>query len=110
MNKLISLLTAALMVAMQTANAQRILTYEEYMKNVREKNIEYIVEKYEVSIAEANAQAAKVFPDPELSVSYEDYEDWDLETGRGYAAESTIHWNWVVNAVQGWLLLVANSR
>jgi len=72
---------------MQTANAQRILTYEEYMKNVREKNIEYIVEKYEVSIAEANAQAAKVFPDPELSVSYEDYEDWDLETGRGYAAE-----------------------
>ena len=87
MNKLISLLTAALMIAMQTANAQRILTYEEYMKNVREKNIEYIVEKYEVSIAEANAQAAKVFPDPELSFSYEDYEDWDLETGRGYAAE-----------------------
>ena len=87
MNKLISLLTAALMVATQTANAQRILTYKEYMKNVREKNIEYMVEKYEVSIAEANAQAAKVFPDPELSVSYEDYEDWDLETGRGYAAE-----------------------
>jgi len=85
--RLLLVLAITIMIAMQTANAQRILTYEEYMKNVREKNIEYIVEKYEVSIAEANTQAAKVFPDPELSFSYEDYEDWDLETGRGYAAE-----------------------
>ena len=31
--------TIAMMFATQTANAQRILTYDEYMKNVREKNI-----------------------------------------------------------------------
>jgi cobalt-zinc-cadmium efflux system outer membrane protein len=42
------------MFAIQTANAQRILTYDEYIKNVCEKNIEYIVEKYSISIAEAN--------------------------------------------------------
>jgi cobalt-zinc-cadmium efflux system outer membrane protein len=77
---------AFLLIAFQS-NAQRILTYEEYMKNVREKNIEYIVEKYNVSIAEANAQAAKVMPDPELSVHYENYQDWDLSAARGYAAE-----------------------
>ena len=80
-------LCVAIFCGVHTANAQRIVTYDEYIKNVREKNIEYIVEKYEVSIATANTQAAKVFPDPELSVSYEDYEDWDLEMGRGYAAE-----------------------
>jgi len=88
MNKLVVFVAAIMICAAQTpADAQRILNYDEYMKNVREKNIEYIVEKYEVSIAEANVQAAKVFPDPELAVSYEDYEDWDLEIGRGYTAE-----------------------
>jgi len=71
----------------QTANAQRILTYEEYMKNVREKNIEYIVEKYNVSIAEANAQAAKVMPDPELSFAYENNQDKTVQMGQVYAAE-----------------------
>ena len=86
MNKLI-VLVAIMIGTIHTTNAQRIVTYDAYIKNVREKNIDYIVEKYEVSIAEANTQAAKVFPDPELSLSYEDYEDWDLETGRGYTAE-----------------------
>jgi len=87
MNKLISFLATVMLVAIQTSDAQRILTYDAFMKNVREKNIEYIVEKYEVSIAAANTQAAKVFPDPELSIGYEDYEDWDLETGRAFGAE-----------------------
>ena len=77
----------AMIAAAQSATAQRVLTYEEYMKNVCEKNIEYIVEKYNVSIAEANTQAAKIFPDPELSFGYEDYQDWDLRMARGYAAE-----------------------
>ena len=78
---------AAMIFAVQTANAQRIVTFDEYLKNVREKNIEYLVEKYNISIAEANARAAKVMPDPELTVMYEDYQDWDLKTARGYAAE-----------------------
>jgi len=80
-------LIVLLIIGGQTANAQRILTYEEYIKNVREKNIEYIVEKYNVSIAEANAQAAKVMPDPELSMNYDNYQDWDLEKGQAYSAE-----------------------
>ena len=74
-------------LAPTTANAQRILTYEEYIKNVREKNIEYIVEKYNVSIAEANAQAAKVMPDPELAFAYENNQDKTVQMGQVYAAE-----------------------
>ena len=76
-----------LMAATQSANAQRILTYEEYMKNVREKNIEYIVEKYNVSIAEANTQAAKVIPDPELTMIYDDNQDRTVQMGQVYAGE-----------------------
>ena len=83
------LFLAALVMAIgtQTANAQRILTYDEYIKNVREKNVEYIVEKYNVSIAEANAQAAKIMPDPELSVGYENNQDKTLQMGQSYTAE-----------------------
>ena len=72
---LFTFLIGVMIVGLQTTNAQRILTYDEFIKNVREKNIEYIVEKYEVSIAEANAQAAKVMPDPSLSFSYDDSDD-----------------------------------
>ena len=78
---------AAIIAGTQTVNAQRILTYEEYIKNVREKNVEYIVEKYNVSIAEANSQAAKVFPDPEFSFAYENNQDKTIQMGQVYAAE-----------------------
>jgi len=74
------------LIAFQS-QAQRILTYDEYLKNVREKNIEYIVEKYNVSIAEANAQAAKVMPDPELSFAYENNQDRVVQMGQLYTAE-----------------------
>ena len=81
------ILIAAIFIGAQTANAQRILTYDEFIKNVREKNIEYIVEQYNVSIAEASTQAAKVFPDPELSLTYENNQDRTMQMGQVYAAE-----------------------
>ena len=80
-------LAAAMLFGAQTINAQQVLTYEAYMKNVREKNIEYIVEKYNVDIAEANAQAAKVMPDPEFSFNYENSQDWNMKMGQVFAAE-----------------------
>ena len=76
-------LWVAIFCGVHTANAQRIVTYDEYIKNVREKNIEYIVEKYEVSISEANTQAAKVFPDPELSFGY-DHSDLSKDLDKKY--------------------------
>ena len=80
------IIIALLLIAFQS-HAQRILTYDEYMKNVRERNIEYIVEKYNVSIAEANTQAAKVMPDPDLSFGYENNQDKTVQMGQVYAAE-----------------------
>ena len=83
----LSICMTAAIIGTQTANAQRVLTYEEYIKNVREKNIEYIVEKYNVSIAEAKAQAAKVMPDPDFSFTYENNQDRTVQMGQVYAAE-----------------------
>jgi len=80
-------LTIIVLFGTQTADAQRVLTYEDYIKNVREKNIEYIVEKYNMSIAEANAQAAKVMPDPEFSFNYENSQDKTIQMGQVYSAE-----------------------
>jgi len=84
---LIILMGAILLCNVHTANAQRILTYGEYIKNVREKNIEYIVEKYNVSIARANVWAAKVMPAPELSFTYEDNQDKTMQMGQTYSVE-----------------------
>lgn len=63
------------------------MTFDEYLHNVRESNVEYLAEKYNVDIAEANVKAAKVFPDPELSVSYANNQNWNLEMGYGVDAE-----------------------
>ena len=62
------------------------LTYGEFMGRVRESNIDYLAEQYNVSIAEARLQAAKVFPDPELSVSYSNNQNWNLQMGEGVEA------------------------
>ena len=53
-------------------NAQTMvpLTYRQYMERVAEGNLEYASEKLNVPAAKAEVTAAKVFNDPNLSVSY----------------------------------------
>ncbi len=69
------------------AQEQRVLTYTNYLNNVKNCNVGYLVEKYNVDIAEANVTAAKIFPDPELSVSYSNNQNWDLQMGYGVEVE-----------------------
>jgi len=69
------------------AQEKRLLTFGEYLDNVKNSNIDYLAEKYNVDIADANIKAAKVFPDPELSISYANNQNWDLEMGYGIDAE-----------------------
>ncbi len=57
-------------------------THEQYMQTVVEKNVSYLAEKYNVDIATANLQAAKVFNDPELSVEYGNNQDWYMQMGQ----------------------------
>ena len=42
------------------------ISFEEYLNSVGKNNLNYLAEKLNVSIADAEAMAAKVFPDPEL--------------------------------------------
>jgi cobalt-zinc-cadmium efflux system outer membrane protein len=65
------------------AQELHVLTFETYLNSVKDCHIGYLVEKYNVSIAEANEKAARVFPDPELSVSYANNQNWNLQMGYG---------------------------
>lgn len=85
--KPVIILSCCVVSYMSHAKEKRILTFDEYLHNVRESNVEYLAEKYNVDIAEANVKAAKVFPDPELSVSYANNQNWNLEMGYGVDAE-----------------------
>lgn len=47
-------------------NPQLPITFEEYLNRVGKNNLSYLAEKLNVSIADAEIIASKVFPDPEL--------------------------------------------
>jgi cobalt-zinc-cadmium efflux system outer membrane protein len=69
------------------AQEKQVLTFNEYLNNVRNSNVGYLAEKYNIDVAEANLKAAKVFPDPELSVSYANNQNWNMQMGYGLDAE-----------------------
>ena len=76
----LALLALPLMLGAQT------LDYRQYMQAVARDNAALMAEKYNVEIAAANLQAAKVFNDPELSVAYSDNQERTLMMGRSYEA------------------------
>lgn len=88
MKKRISLF--ALLLVAFAATAQTI-TYDEYYRLVAEKNALYLAEKYNIDIATASLQAARVFNDPELSVSYGNNQDWDLQMGQSVEVGMSIN-------------------
>lgn len=63
------------------------LTYRQYMERVVEGNLEYASEKLSVPAAKAEETAAKVFNDPNLSVSYFNNENNTLQMGEGVEVE-----------------------
>lgn len=67
------------------------MTYDRYYNLVAEKNVLYIAEKYNIDKATASIEAAKVFNDPELSVSYGNNQDWDLQMGQSVELEMSIN-------------------
>lgn len=79
MKKTISLVAIALIAVSAAAQP---MTYEKYISLVAEKNALYLAEKYNIDKASASLQAAKVFNDPELSVSYGNNQDWNLQMGQ----------------------------
>ncbi|WP_413514031.1 TolC family protein [Myroides odoratus] len=63
------------------------LTYKEFLSKMVENNLSYAAEKYNINIAEAEVQAAKAFPDPELSFGWADNQQKRLQMGYGFEAE-----------------------
>ena len=70
-------------------SAQQIvpLSYRQYMEKVVEGNLEYAAERLNVNVSEAEVTAAKVFNDPNLSVSYFNNENNSLRMGEGVEVE-----------------------
>ena len=58
------------------------ISLSNYLSNVSKGNLEFIANQFNVSIAEAELKAAKVFPDPEISLGYSNNEDKRLQMGQ----------------------------
>ncbi|WP_255493678.1 TolC family protein [Myroides sp. WP-1] len=63
------------------------LTYKEFLSKMIANNLSYAAEKYNINIAEAEVQAAKAFPDPELSIGWADNQQKRMQMGYGFEAE-----------------------
>ncbi|MFH0842256.1 MAG: TolC family protein [Bacteroidota bacterium] len=58
----------------------------QYLTGVMKGNLDYIAGQFNVSIAEAELKAARVFPDPEVSVAYSNNEERSLRMGQSFDA------------------------
>ena len=54
------------------------ISFEEYLNRVAKKNLSYLAEKLNVSIADAEVIARKIFPDPELEFEAGN-EKWEIK-------------------------------
>lgn len=79
MKKIISLLTVAVIAIPAVAQP---MTYEQYNRLVAEQNVLYLAEKYNIDKATASLQASRVFNDPDLTLSYGNNQDWDIQMGQ----------------------------
>ena len=79
-------LLIVLNVSGQQPTKQVPVSLAEYLSKVGKGNLGYIAEQFNVSIAEAQLKAAKVFTDPEISAAYANNEDKTMLMGQGIDA------------------------
>jgi outer membrane protein, heavy metal efflux system len=58
------------------------VTLSQYLSGVMKGNLGYIAGQFNISIAEAELKASKIFPDPEVSITYANNEDRRLRMGQ----------------------------
>lgn len=63
------------------------MNYPEFLILVNKNNLGYAAEKFNVNIAEANVEASKVFPDPELAIGANDNGQRRMQMGYGFSSE-----------------------
>lgn len=83
---LVLLMAGSLPVLAQvdTAFKQEKISYATYLKMVGKNNLGYVAERFNVSIARAEAVGARVFPDPELSFGTADNGQKRMKMGYAY--------------------------
>ena len=90
----IGVLTLLAIIVSIGANAQvdtvRVevpLGYHSYIERVGKENLGYAAEKFDLAIAEAQVESAKIFPDPELMVGWFDNGERQMKMGYGFNSE-----------------------
>lgn len=100
------LLAASLSIA--CFPALRAQDFTDYIQAVEQHNAAYLAERYQVDIAEAQTEAAKIFNDPELSLSYGNNQDWSLQMGQ--SVEAGLAYSFSLGNVRGARIRVAQSE
>lgn len=80
-------LVAVCATAQNGESAKQTIDFRNYMDLVREQNLNFAAEKLNISVAEAELKAAKIFNDPELSVEYADNDERRMQMGRSVSVE-----------------------
>lgn len=70
----------------QADHVQVPVSLNEFLAEVTRGNLEFIANRFNVSIAEAELNAARVFADPEFAIEYSNSEDWSLQMGQSLSA------------------------
>ncbi|KFF13805.1 TolC family protein [Flavobacterium hydatis] len=63
------------------------ISYSDFLSLVNKNNLDYAAEKFNVNIAEANLEASKVFPDPELAIGASDNGQRRMQMGYGFSSQ-----------------------
>lgn len=67
--------------------SSNLLSFSNYMERVRNHNLDFAAEKFEVSKAEAAIEIAKVFPDPTVSFNLIQDKESHVNSGHGVSSE-----------------------
>ncbi|MBF7093294.1 TolC family protein [Flavobacterium sp. ALJ2] len=70
-----------------TTFTQVKINYTHFLSLVNKNNLGYAAEKFNINIAEADIEAAKVFPDPELAIGASDNGQRRMQMGYGFSSE-----------------------
>lgn len=72
-----------------TSFNKKIVPYADYLSLVGKNNLPYAAEKFNVSIAEAGIEIAKIFPNPQLYFGYFDNGQNRMKMGYGYSVNAS---------------------
>lgn len=80
---LLSAVVSRVTAQVDTSFVRKPIGYADYLSLIAQHNLSYAAEQFNVNIAAANVEAAKVFPDPSVALNYNNNEHWIKQLGYG---------------------------